>query len=147
MTKRVNRSLIHFVLEGRSIVRRRTPMQRFLSSNQFKEMDSSLKSKTPAVSSSSSSSSPSSSSDDASTGEIPFSKQGPPKNSQKTKILIAGGVAFLAMIAFGVTVVLPSYALEPAKDSVRRKEELLKERDSGSRGSMWKNLEKRGDRK
>ena len=42
---------------------------------------------------------------------------------------------------------LPSYALEPAKDSVRRKEELLKERDGGSRGSMWKNLEKRGDRK
>ena len=137
MTKVVSRSLI---LYG-SNVRRRAPIKRRFGSNQFKEMDSSLKSKTPAASSSSSRSS------DASTGDIPFSNQGPPKNSPKTKMLIAGGVAFLSLCAFGVTVTLPSYASEPAKGSVRRKEELLKEYDGGSRGSMWSNLEKKSDRK
>ena len=137
MTKVVSRSLIQYA----SNVRGRAPMKRRFGSNQFKEMDSSLKSKTTAASS------PSSSSSDTSTGDIPFYNQGPLKNSPKTKMLIAGGVVFLSLCAFGVTVTLPSYAAEPAKDSIRRKEELLKKYEGGSRGSMWSNLEKKSDRK
>ena len=141
MTKGIDKTLVHLFLKCGTPARRRMPTRRFSSSNQFKDVDSSLNSKTPISSTSSNSSG-------VTKGEAPFSQRKiPPKNSTKNKVIIAGGVVFLAACAYVVTVTLPSYASMPAKDSIRRKEELLREHDGGSRGSMWKNLEKKGEKR
>jgi hypothetical protein len=65
--------------------------------------------------------------------------------ASRQKILIAGGVTFLAGTAAVVTIYLPFYSAEAAK---RREEMNAKGRGSlasaggGTRGSMWGNMGK-----